>query len=88
MTDALSWLISVVVVAILACFLVYIVGLRALPTDKRPTTPVYDRLGREIGLTQNPDFHVNPGEDPRAEPPSTPRPDDAWTGGGERDSGS
>ncbi len=81
MTDLLSWGITAVVALILAGFVLYVVGLRAIPTDKRPTTPVYDRLGREIDVAENPDYHVNPGEESEKEPPGTP-PSDTLQGGG------
>lgn len=70
LSDLLSWLITAVVVATLLGFVLYAFGLRALPTDNRPTTPIYDRLGREIGETENPDYRVNPGEDPPEDAPS------------------
>lgn len=62
-----SWAIFAVVAATLVAFVVYLVGLRALPTEHRPKTPTYNRLGQLIGETENPDFHVNPGERPNVE---------------------
>ncbi len=61
LADLLSWSISALVAATLVAFAVYLVGLRALPLDRRPLTAVYDRLGRQIGVAENPDYHENPG---------------------------
>ncbi len=81
MTDVMSWAITVIVLAILSGFLLYVIGLRALPTNTRPTTPVYDRLGKEIGVAENPDYHVNPGEKEPKHAPGAP-PSDTVQGGG------
>jgi len=62
-TDQLSWLITAVVVMVLAAFVLYVAGLQALPMARRPRTRKFDRFGRFIGLTENPDYHENPGED-------------------------
>ena len=61
MAEILSWLITLVVVAVLAAFVVYLLGLRRLPLGERPRTAVYDRFGRQIGVAENPDYHVSPG---------------------------
>ena len=61
MADIVSWLITGVVVAVLAAFVVYLLGIRHLPLGQRPRTAVYDRLGRMIGVAENPDYHVSPG---------------------------
>ena len=60
----LSWLITGLVAVLLATFAVYVYGLRYLPTECRPRTPTYDRLGVMIGLRENPDYRENPEQDP------------------------
>jgi hypothetical protein len=59
---AIGWLVTALVLALLATFAAYLVGLRALPTDERPRTDTYDRFGALIGRRENPDYHENPGE--------------------------
>jgi hypothetical protein len=59
----LSDSISVLVVVLVASFGVYIVALSRMPKGRRPTPPVYDRLGHRLGWVENPDFRLNPGED-------------------------
>jgi hypothetical protein len=61
-TLLLPWVITLLVVSLLAAFVFYLVGLGALPVDRRPLTRTYDRLGRYIGVTEKPDYHENPGE--------------------------
>lgn len=73
MTELLSWLITAVLVVVLAAFALYVAGLRELPTDRRPRTGTFDRFGRFIGLTENPDYHENPGEDAPSGPDVLPR---------------
>ncbi len=80
-TDLTSWLITAIVVATLLAFVGYLLGLRALPLEERPRTPIYDRLGKQIGVSENPDYHVNPGEEEAVEPPGTP-PEETLQGGG------
>jgi hypothetical protein len=72
-TDLLSWLITTVAVAVLAAFALYILGLRALPTGERPKTRTFDRFGRFLGLTENPDYRENPGDDAPNGPDVLPR---------------
>ena len=43
---AFSWLVSVLVVGLLASFVAYLVSLRRLPTARRTDIRVFDRLGR------------------------------------------
>lgn len=62
MNGVLAWLITALVVALLFGFVWYAVSLRVLPTSGRPRTPTYDRFGRFIAKTENPDYHENPGE--------------------------
>lgn len=59
--------VAVVVIVTLVTFVGYLFGLRSLPMDERPKTPTYNRLGQLIGVTENPDFHLNPGEQPNLE---------------------
>lgn len=73
MTDLLSWLISTVVVMVLAAFALYVAGLQALPASRRPRTRTFDRFGRFIGLRENPNYHENPGEDAPGGPDVLPR---------------
>ncbi len=61
MAEIISWLVTGLVVTILVAFVVYLVGLRRIPLGERPRTAVYDRLGRLIGVAENPDYHVSPG---------------------------
>lgn len=67
MSLILSLVITAFVIVILVAFVVFLIGLRQIPLDERPKTPTYNRLGQLIGETENPDFHVNPGEEPSAE---------------------
>lgn len=62
MEAATSWLVTVLVLALLAAFAAYLFGLRALPTNERPRTNTYDRFGAFVGRRENPDYHENPGE--------------------------
>lgn len=62
MSELFSWLITALVVVLVLSFVYYLASLRALPTDGRPRTRSYDRFGRLIGETENPDYHENPGE--------------------------
>jgi hypothetical protein len=62
MAAAISWLATALVLALLASFVAYLIGLRALPTDERPRTNTYDRFGALLGRQENPDYHENPGE--------------------------
>ncbi len=61
MAEVISWVLTALVGAILAAFLIYLVGLRRIPLGERPRTAVYDRFGRLIGFDENPDYHVSPG---------------------------
>jgi hypothetical protein len=63
MSEILSWLITALIAVLLASFVFYVVGLRALPIGRRPRTPKYNRLGQMIGIGENPDYRENPGED-------------------------
>ena len=72
MSGLISWLISALVAVLLVGFVFYLVGLRRLPMGTRPRTPSYNRLGEFIGLTENPDYHENPGEDPAKGPDIAP----------------
>lgn len=59
----ISWLITVLVAALLVTFVVHILRLSRLPTAQRPRTRTYDRFGAVVGVKEKPDYHVNPGED-------------------------
>jgi hypothetical protein len=61
-TELISWIATFLVIALIVAFGASLVSLRALPTVDRPHTRVYDRLGRVLGLAENPDYHENPGE--------------------------
>jgi hypothetical protein len=63
MTDLVSWIATVLVVALLITFAAALRSLRLLPTDGRPRTPTYDRFGAQLGLAENPDYHESPGEE-------------------------
>lgn len=71
--ELLSWLITILVAALLLTFAGALLSLRRLPLGRRPTTNIYDRLGRPIGRTENPDYHENPGENAAAGPDTPPR---------------
>ena len=62
MSALIDWLVTALIVALLAAFAAYLLGLRALPTGVRPRTNTYDRFGALIGRRENPDYHENPGE--------------------------
>jgi hypothetical protein len=66
--DILAAVITVFVLVLIAAFALALVSMARLPLGERPVTRTYDRLGRYIGRTENPDFHVNPGEDPSQDP--------------------
>jgi hypothetical protein len=70
----LPWLITLLVVALLATFIGYLISLRALPTDGRPRTRTYNRYGEFIAERENPDYHENPGEDAAEDPGTDPGP--------------
>jgi regulator of protease activity HflC (stomatin/prohibitin superfamily) len=72
-TEIVSWTATVIVVALIAAFIVALFSLRQMPLAKRPVTPIFDRLGRQIGMTENPDYHANPGEDPAQSPDQPPK---------------
>jgi hypothetical protein len=72
--SVLPWLITALVVALLATFIGYLVSLRALPTAGRPRTPTYNRYGEFIAERENPDYHENPGEDSPRDADSGPEP--------------
>lgn len=73
MPEAMSWAITALVVVLLAAFVGFVVGISKIPMGRRPRTTTYDRLGRPIGRTENPDFHANPGEDPGGGPDTVPK---------------
>lgn len=64
MSDVVSWAATVVVIALTLAFIAALISLRRIPLAERPKTRIFDRLGRPIGRTENPDYHVNPGEQP------------------------
>lgn len=64
MSAIIAWLITALVVVLLAAFVQYIRGLRSLPLQERPSTRTYDRFGGFIGMMENPDYRENPGENP------------------------
>jgi hypothetical protein len=72
MTEIVSWLATAIVIVLTAGFTVALISMRQMPLARRPKTPIFDRLGRQIGNTENPDFHANPGEDPARSPDQTP----------------
>lgn len=62
MNDIVSWLITALVGLLLITFPWYLAGLAAIPTGRRPRTRTFDRFGKYIATTENPDYHENPGE--------------------------
>lgn len=72
MSAIVAWVITALVALLLGAFGVYVVALLRLPGSQRPRTPSHDRLGRLIGETQNPDYHINPGEEKSEEPDARP----------------
>jgi hypothetical protein len=75
MNAGVSWAITAIVVILLGSFARYLFAIWRLPSARRPRTPSYDRFGQELGLTENPDYHENPGEDAAAGPDHPPAPD-------------
>ncbi len=74
MNELVSRLLTAVVALLLASFAVYLAGLWRLPVSGRPRTATYDRFGEFLELTENPDYHLSPGEDPRDDPDLVRRP--------------
>lgn len=72
MTGLVSWVVTGMTLLLIVSFCFALISLRHTPLAHRPKTPIYDRLGRPIGMTENPDFHVNPGEDPHDDPDRSP----------------
>ncbi len=68
MSDLVAWLLTTLVVLLLASFALYLAGLWRLPMSDRPRTATYDRFGDFLELTENPDYHLSPGEDPSEDP--------------------
>lgn len=77
MNEALSWIATGIVLALAAALVVALLSLRHVPLAERPKTQIYDRVGHPIGMTENPDYHANPGEDPSGNPdlPTVPERD-------------
>jgi hypothetical protein len=61
LSQVTAWAVTAIVVAVLATFVAATYSLHRLPTNRRPHTPKFDRLGRQIGLAENPDYRENPG---------------------------
>jgi len=72
MTAVVSWTVTAMVIALIVSFCIALISLRRTPLAHRPRTPIYDRLGHPIGLTENPDYHENPGEEGRDSPDQLP----------------
>jgi hypothetical protein len=70
--EIVSWIATAIVIILTAGFVVALMSLRRAPLARRPKTPIFDRLGRQIGMTENPDYHANPGEDPDQSPDQPP----------------
>lgn len=68
MSQLIGWTVTAVVVALLAVFALYVAGMARLRLGSRPHTPYYDRYGRQLGMHENPDYHVNPGQDHAKDP--------------------
>lgn len=58
----LGWAITVLNVAIVVTWIIYLRAAGRRSFKQRPLAPAYDRFGRFLGLAENPDYHVNPGE--------------------------
>lgn len=74
-----GWLITALVMTLLVTFVAYLVSLRSLPTTDRPHTGTFDRYGDFIEERENPDYHENPGEDPKEDPDIIPTSPDRET---------
>lgn len=74
MSAVIAWLLTALVVLLLASFALYLAGLWRLPMAGRPRTATYDRYGDFLDLTENPDYHLSPGEDPSDDPDLVRRP--------------
>jgi hypothetical protein len=50
--------IGITVLSILAIlfFVIYLVGMRAVPTGRRARTPTFDRFGRPLPPSENPGY--------------------------------
>lgn len=70
---ALSWIITLLVIGLLAAFVWALISLRRIPLGERPKTRIFDRFGHVIGDSENPDYHENPGE-VHSEDPDLPTP--------------
>lgn len=64
MPEFVDWLITLLVVALVVAYLCYLASLTRQPDQRRPRTEVYDRLGRPLAKQVNPDYHVNPHDEP------------------------
>lgn len=58
-----DWIITVLVVALVASYIWQLVTLMRQPAEGRPRTAVYDRYGELIDTVENPDYHIIPVED-------------------------
>ncbi len=67
MMELLSWVITVLVVALLATFLASLGSLKGIPVGSRPKTRTFDRLGRVIDVEENPDSLGQSKEDRTSE---------------------
>jgi len=47
---------TVTVVLSVLCFILYVMALRRMPTDRRPTITPLDRLGHPLPPAENPDY--------------------------------
>jgi hypothetical protein len=65
---AFSFVITLLVVTLIVSFVLYIVAVFRLPSDRRPRPPVYNRFGERIGWAENPDYRVNPGQEEHGGP--------------------
>ena len=71
-TGLVSWVVTGMTLLLIVSFCFALLSLCHTSLAHRPKTPIYDQLGRPIGMTENPDFHVNPGEDPHGDPDRPP----------------
>jgi len=67
-SELLSWAITGLVAILVVTFALSVVSLRRVPLGERPETRTFDRFGRYLGRSENPDYHENPGEATSQEP--------------------
>jgi hypothetical protein len=55
--QAVEAIATLITVASILCFLLYVAALLRMPTGHRPTVTPLDRFGTPLPATENPDYH-------------------------------